>query len=84
MRRGVAVRRAVATADMAALEADPQVKPLPAGGEAVLTPIDGLGKLGDPHVVEVGAGSHLRGSYVPSARTRTSLPQIPARQANAI
>ena len=40
--RGVAVRRVVATADMAALEADAEVKPLAANGQAVLAALDGF------------------------------------------
>src|SRR4029450_5529552 len=47
---------AVAAADVAALQADPQVQPLAAAGEAVLAAVDGLGQLGDVDGVEGGAG----------------------------
>src|SRR3954466_13824513 len=47
---GVAAGRAVAAADVAALEADAQVDPLPAGREAVLAAVHGLGELEDLHV----------------------------------
>ena len=41
----VAVGRVVAAADLAALEADPQMEPQVAGREAVLAAVDGLGEL---------------------------------------
>src|SRR3954470_23196072 len=52
---GMAARRAVAAADVAALQADPQVDPLAAARQAVLAAVDGLGQLEDLHVVEMGA-----------------------------
>ena len=58
VRRGMPVRRAVATADLAAFEADPQVEPGIAGLEAFLAAVDRLGQLGHVDVVEVGAGGH--------------------------
>src|SRR4051812_6798893 len=48
----------VAAADVAALEADARVEPRPAGREAVLAALDGLGQLEDLHGVEMGAGRH--------------------------
>src|SRR3954451_11108553 len=62
VRGRVTVGRAVAAADVAALEADPQVDPLAAAGEAVLASVDGLGQLEDFHVVEMGAVLGHRGS----------------------
>ena len=53
------VRRVIAAADLAALEADAQVQPLVAGGEAVLTTEHRLGQLGDLDVVQVRAGGDL-------------------------
>ena len=47
--------RVVAAADVAALEADAQVQPAAAGGQAVLAAGDGLGQLEDLDVVEVRA-----------------------------
>jgi hypothetical protein len=53
---GMAVGRAVAAADLSALEADSQVQPGVAAGQAVLASVHRLGELGDPDVVEVSAG----------------------------
>src|SRR6185312_11179697 len=39
-----------------ALEADAQVDPAAAFGEALLAAVDGLGELGDVDVIEMGAG----------------------------
>jgi hypothetical protein len=44
--------------DLAAVEADPPVKPAVARREAVLAAVDGLGELRDVNVVEMGAGRH--------------------------
>jgi hypothetical protein len=44
---------------MPAFQADAQVKPLAAGGQAVLATIDGLRKLGDKNVIEVRAIGHF-------------------------
>ena len=52
---GVPVGRVVTAPHVTALEADPQVQPLAAGGEALLAAVDGLGQLGDVDVVEMGA-----------------------------
>ncbi len=46
---GVPAGRVVAAADMAALQADPQVQPDSAAGEALLAAVDGLRQLGDLH-----------------------------------
>jgi hypothetical protein len=62
--RRVPPRRAVAAADVAALQADPQMAPRAAGGEALLATLDRVGQLGQVHVVEVGA----------DVRDRFSLP----------
>ena len=51
----VTVGRVVAAADVAALEADPEVEPAPPHGEAVLATVHLLGQLHDVDVVEVGA-----------------------------
>ena len=49
----------VAAADVAALEADPQMQPLAPFGQAVLAAGDLLGQVRDPHGVEMGAaGAH--------------------------
>lgn len=53
---GVAVRGVVAAPDMAALEADAQVEPLPADPQAVLAPCDLRRQLVELDSVEVGAG----------------------------
>src|SRR5207253_7883164 len=53
------VRRIVAAADVSALQADPQVQPLAAGGEAIDAAVDRGGQLRDPDVIEVGAGRHV-------------------------
>ena len=55
---GVPVGRVVAAADLAALEADPEMKPLAARGEAVLAALDGVGQFSDQNVVEMSAGGH--------------------------
>jgi hypothetical protein len=54
---GVAVGRAVAAADLAALETDPQVEPFVSGDEAVFAAFDGIRQVGDLDVVEMGAGA---------------------------
>src|SRR5436189_5300900 len=59
MGRSVAVRRAVAASDLAALEADPQVNPAIARLQAVLAAVDRLGELGDQDVVEMVTGHCL-------------------------
>ena len=56
---GVLVRRVVAAADVPAREADAQVQPLAAAGEAVHAAVDGLGELGDRDLVEVRAAGHV-------------------------
>ena len=55
----VAVGRVVTTADLAALEADPQMQPRVARGQSILAARDGLRELGDVNVIEMGAGGHL-------------------------
>jgi hypothetical protein len=55
---GMAGGRAVAAANVAALEADAQMQPGSSLSEAVLAPVDGFGQLRDEHVIEVGAGGH--------------------------
>jgi ribosomal protein S18 acetylase RimI-like enzyme len=55
---GVAVGRVIAAAGLPALEADAQVQPLAAGGEAFRASLDRLGQLGDLDVIEVRAGGH--------------------------
>jgi hypothetical protein len=57
MRAGVTVGGVVAAADVAALEADPQVQPDAALAQAVLTAVDGSGQLGDRDRPEVSAGA---------------------------
>src|SRR4029077_2770118 len=52
----VPVRRAVATADVAAGEADPEVQPFAADAEAVLATVDRGWELANCDLVEVGAG----------------------------
>lgn len=70
VRGGVAVGRLIAAPDVPALEADPQVKPLLARGQAVLAAIDPLGKLGDLDVVAVFAEDHAsKGSSHRRARS---------------
>src|SRR5207244_8900047 len=59
VRGRMAVRRIVAAADVSALQADPQVQPLAAGGEAIDAAVDRGGQLRDPDVIEVGAGRHV-------------------------
>ena len=54
---GVAVGRGVAAAHVAAGQAGPQVDPAASRLQAVLTALDGLGRL-DADLVEVGAGGH--------------------------
>jgi RNA polymerase sigma factor (sigma-70 family) len=57
----VAHGRVVAAPDVAALEADPQVQPLRAGGQALGAAVHRLRQLGDPDVLEVRAsGRHSR------------------------
>ena len=55
VRARVTVGRTVAAADFPALQADPQVQPLTAGGQALFAALNGLGKLGDVDVIEMGA-----------------------------
>lgn len=57
---GVTVGRVVAAADLAALQADAQMQPLASGGQALLAALDRLGQSGDPDVIEMSAGRHLR------------------------
>src|SRR3954447_3739273 len=59
VRRGVAVRRVVATADLAAFAAQPQVHPRRADLEALLAPLDALRQLALDGV-EVCACRHER------------------------
>lgn len=59
---GMTVGRVVAAADLSALQADAQMQPLTAGGQALLAAGDRLGQLGDPDVIEMGARSHLQPS----------------------
>jgi hypothetical protein len=54
----VAIRRIVATADVTAFEADPEVQPFRSDRQAVLATLDGLGEFGDVNAIEMGAGSH--------------------------
>ena len=56
----VAVGRVVATADLAALEADSEMQPRVSRGQAILAARDGLGELGDVNVIEMGAGDHMK------------------------
>ena len=58
VRRGVAVGRVVAAADLAATQADPEMKPWVADLQALLAALHGLGELGDLDLIEVGAGGH--------------------------
>src|SRR5262249_16216057 len=58
VRRGVTTGRIIATTDVAALQADPQVEPLAAGRKTVLATVDLLGQLGDVNMVEVRARCH--------------------------
>jgi len=51
----VPVGRVVATADVATFQADPQVQPRRAHGEALRAPVNLLGQLRDVDVVEMGA-----------------------------
>ena len=53
---GVTVGRVVTTSDLAALQADAQMQPGVARGQAVLAALNGLGELGDVNVIEMGAG----------------------------
>ena len=53
VRRGVAVRRVVAAADVAAGHAHPQVHPLPTGAKTVLAPVTAWSDVA--HLVEVSA-----------------------------
>ena len=55
---GVLVRRVVAAADLAALEADPQMEPGVAHLQALLAALDGLGQVRDLDLVEMAAGGH--------------------------
>jgi hypothetical protein len=56
---GMTVGRVVAAPDPSALQADAQMQPLAAGGQALLAAFNRLGQPGDANVIEVGAGSHL-------------------------
>src|SRR4051794_10484959 len=58
VRGRVAIGRGVAAADVPALQADAQVHPAAARGEAVLAAVHGVGQLAQEDVVEVGAGGH--------------------------
>ena len=51
VRAGVPLWRGVAAADVAALQADAQMQPLRAGGEAVLAALHLVGQLGDLDLV---------------------------------
>jgi hypothetical protein len=70
MRRGVvvcgrvAIRGAVATADVAAGQADAEMEPPAAGAEAVLATVHLRGKLADRDLVEVGTGPAGHGASV--------------------
>lgn len=55
VRAGMTIGRAVAAADPAALQADAQVQPGIASGQAVLAAGHRVGQLRDPDMVEVGA-----------------------------
>ena len=68
--RRVAVGRVVATADVTALQADPQVKPAQAGGQAVLTARDSFRELGDPDVIAVP--TEKRGNQSEDTRCTTN------------
>jgi hypothetical protein len=60
---GVTVRRLVAAANVTAFEADPQMEPLLASGEALLAAIDRFRQLDDLDVIAVAAEGHAsRGS----------------------
>jgi hypothetical protein len=59
---GMAVGGVVAASHLPALQADAQMKPLAAGGQAILAAIDRVWKLSDPNVFEVAAGAHLPSS----------------------
>jgi hypothetical protein len=56
VRRRVPTGRAVAAADLAALQADPQMQPLAAGRKALLAAFNGLRQFEDLHVFEMAAG----------------------------
>jgi hypothetical protein len=51
VRGGVLVRGVIAAADLAALEADPQVEPGIADLQALLAPLDRLRELGDSDLI---------------------------------
>src|ERR1700724_1940208 len=56
---GMAVGGVVAASHLPALQADAQMKPLAAGGQALLAAFDRVWKPSDPNVIEVTAGAHL-------------------------
>ena len=56
MTAGMLSRRVVATADVAAGQADPQVKPNAVLAQAVLAAVDGCRELSDLDRVQMGAG----------------------------
>src|SRR3954452_7174534 len=74
---GVLVGRVVAAADVPARQADAQVQPLAAGGEALLAAVDGLRELGDRDLVEVGAVLHA--AFFRSIGRRTVNAVAPGR-----
>src|SRR5437868_4263224 len=64
MRRRVAIGRVVAAGDMTALQADPEVEPLAAHAQAVLTAVDRGRQLAHRDLIEVRAHgvAHLTSS----------------------
>jgi hypothetical protein len=59
VRAGMAIGRVIAAADLAALQADAQMQPRFAAGQAVLAALDRLGQLHEANAVEMGARGHL-------------------------
>ena len=57
---GVPVGRVIAAADVAADQADPQMKPHAAFPQAVLSAVDPLGQLEDLYLVKMSACRHSR------------------------
>src|SRR4029078_6782231 len=77
VRGRVLVRRAVAAADVAALQADAQVQPLAAHAQAVLAAVGRFRQLGDLDRVYVGAGGHQRAVLSKGSQTWKTVPSGP-------
>src|SRR4051794_15538005 len=77
VRGRVLVRRAVAAAHVAALEADAQVQPLAALAQAVLAAVGRLRQLGDLDRVQVRAGGHQRAVSSKGSQTWKTVPSGP-------